>query len=135
MSGILAAASNPSSYVFPTSSVSASEFEISPTDAYASLFWNANGTITDHNATIKGYWIFPIAGANSNYYVKANSASPGTPDSGTMDTWLQLNTSRGWTNAMLGIGVDSDTFTVEIRYGTGATLSTRNATLTAEVDV
>lgn len=134
MSGILAAAYVNSIY-FPESSVSASDFELSPTDAHADLFWNANGTITDHNSSIKGYWIIPIAAANSNYYVKLNSASPGTPDTGTTDTWLQLNTSRGWGNDELGIGISSSTSTVEIRYGTGATLSTRNATIVAEVDV
>ena len=135
MSGILVASGVGNVY-FPDSSITAYDFALSPNDALASIAFYADGSIRDHNGSYRGYWISPDEAANSSYYMRANSASPGTPDSGIMDTWLQLNTTRLYYNEMLGIGVDSDTFTVEIARGAGTQiLSIRNITVTAEVDV
>ena len=137
MSGILLAAALPGQVELLPDALAASDFNISPTDSLAWLQFRNNGSVYDQDNSYVGDWINPTDAANggTNWYIRANSASPDTPDIGTMDTWLQLTSSRTWQQEELGFGIDTAIFTVDIRYGTsGDPLATRTVTITAQVD-
>lgn len=137
MSGILLAASLPGQVELLPDALAASDFTFSPNDALAWLQFRNNGSVYDQDNSYVGDWINPTSAANggTGWYIRANSASPDTPDIGTMDTWLQLTSSRTWQQEELGFGIDTAIFTVDIRYGTsGGALATRTVTLTAQVD-
>ena len=52
-----------------------------------------------------------------------------------MNTWLAMSVTRAWSNSENGIGINADTFLVELRYNGGPVVASQNYTLTAEVDV
>lgn len=134
MSGILIAASvaGPS---YPTSSIVCTDEVLSPGIAVAEVDWRADGDIYDQDNTNKGDWILPGDYAPGDYEVRANSASPDTPESGTMDTWLALTSTRTWGVSQNGFGTDIINFTVDIRRSGGPVLATRSVQLRAIVDV
>jgi len=135
MSGILIASDAASVEFFPDTMVYV-DFNLSPNDSTCQVKFLSSGVIYDQDGATGDSWIFPNGAADGNWYIRANSASPDTPESGTMDTWLQLNSTRTWSVSELGIGSDSRTFTVDLKYGaSGATVATGTVTITAWVDV
>lgn len=137
MSGALLSASSPGgTELFPDAPYSATDFNISPTDSYAIIKFLANGQVWDQDGSLGELWINPASAADGNWYIRANSSSPDTPETGTMDSWLQLNSTRSWQVSELGIGTDSRSFTVDLKYGaSGNVLATATCTITASVDV
>ena len=133
MSGVLTGGL-PSDVQFFTGGFAATDFELSPTNAFAELEFRTDGGVYDHDGTKVGSWIFPNSAANSGWEIRA-TPNPGTPDTGTMNTWLAMSVTRAWSNSENGIGQNQDTFLVEIRYNGGAVADSQNYTITAEVDV
>ena len=135
MSGIFLAASDVGAVDFFPDSMTYQDFNLAPTDSTCIVSFRADGAIWDQDGVTGDVWIDPAAASDGNYYIRANSASPDTPESGTMDTWLQLNSTRSWSVSELGIGTDSRTFTVDLKYGaSGAVLATGTVTIVAWVD-
>ena len=134
MSGILIGASI-AGPTLPTSTVSATDFELSPNTATASINFRNDGEIRDQDGFKQGSWILPEDFAPGDYEIRANSSSPDTPDAGTMDTWLALTSNRQWTESQSGFGNSNKTFTVDIRRSGGPVLATRNVNLVATVDI
>ena len=87
------------------------------------------GKSADH-----GSWISPESAAPGLYEIRA-TADPDTPEFGTMNTWLALTSNRSWSEHRSGVGIDSATFKVEIRYNGGDIIAEASCTLTAEVDI
>lgn len=114
---------------------SVTDFALSPADAYAEVEFRTNGGIYNHLGVKIGSWIFPNEKASSLWEIRASNGSPGNPDYGTMNTWLALSVNRSWANEELGIGSDSDSFDIELRYNGGAVVATATYTVNAEVDV
>jgi hypothetical protein len=80
-----------------------------------------------------GDWISPKAAAPSDYQVRATLISGDTPGVGTFDTWLVLTSNRTWTLQQFAEGGAKEAvITIEIRKGTGATLTSADITLYAE---
>ncbi len=136
MSGALNASAIAAAVELPTSTLTATDFELHPSSATAWLQFRNDGAVYDQDNSKRGDWILPNGAAPDDYEIRANSSSPDTPDSGTMDTWLALSSSRTWSESRSGVGIDSKTFTVDIRKGSsGDPLITRTCTLTADVDI
>ena len=119
--------------LFPGAPYAAADVALDPNDAQAWLRFNTDGSITNQNGVTVGNWIEPTSFAPGLYEIRAVSASPDTPDGGTMDTWLALTSNRTWFENRTTVGIDSKTFNVELRLGSGAVLATAACTLTAEV--
>jgi len=135
MSGALNASAISAQIEFPSSLLSATDFALSPADAMAWLQFRNDGQVYDQDSAKVGDWIIPNGAAPDDYEIKANSASPDTPDTGTMDTWLALSSARTWSVTEAGFGVELREFTIEIRKGSGPSILTRNCSIRAEVDI
>lgn len=79
-----------------------------------------------------GDWIDPKSSAPGSYEVRATLVS-GSIDSGILNTWLPLSSTRSWSVGVTVAGTNqSATLTVEIRLG-GTVLDTTTVDLYAEV--
>lgn len=90
----------------PTSMVYALQ-DLTTGTATASLTMNADGTmvLTDQGGTTTASWYVPTTSAvGAGYWVRASRTSGQVPSAGTMDTWLQLNTARTWSQSRSTIG-------------------------------
>lgn len=136
MSGIFLAAADVGGAEFFPDTMVYQDFNLAPTDSTCEVKFLSGGTIWDQDGVTGDNWVNPPAVSDGNYYIRANSASPDTPEGGAaMDTWLQLNTTRSWSVSELGIGTDSRTFTVDLKYGaSGSIIATGTVTITAWVD-
>lgn len=80
------------------------------------------GLIVDQDSVEQAKWVIPVEYDDAgDYQVRANSASPDTPPTGTMDTWLDCSTEPQWsTQLSCNIGApqqDQRTFTLDFRKG------------------
>ena len=66
----------------------------------------------------------PSAGLGDAWQVRATLTAGSTPSTGTMDTWLSLDTNRTWTNSQSVVGSRLSRLTFDFRVGTGPTLVT-----------
>lgn len=112
------------------------DITISPTNASASYQLTSAGvinTITNTDGTLnRGNWITPTSAAGADYEVRATVDS-GALTSGTVDTWLALNTTQTWTLDQTTIGIATCALTIEIRRASsGSVLTTATITLEAE---
>lgn len=79
-----------------------------------------------------GEWL--TSGSASSVEVRATLQSGSTP-SGTLNTWLNLGTTRSWTLSRTGIGTSSCVLLVELRNAaSGTVLDTATITLQVTVD-
>lgn len=134
MSGNLIASGHSGPYL-PNTLIISSDFALSPATATAWIQFRNDGKVYDHDNNYLTDWIQPTSDAPGDWEIKANSSSPDTPDSGTMDTWLALSSSRTWSETRSGIGVDTKNFTIELRRASGASQRTRSCRLIADVDI
>lgn len=104
----------------------------------SSIKFESDGEIRNHNNVKIGEWFSPVGGnPGAAYEVIADSSSPDTPDSGTLNTWLSMDgVTRTWSETRTGTGVDEVTFNVRVRSASsGTVLGTCAVTLRAEVTV
>lgn len=99
--------------------LSTSDSKVAST-AIASFTLNTNGSCANSPSTAPGNWYSPTTTSiGDNYWVRATVTS-GSLSSGTVDSWLQLNTFRAWTRQNGGIdGTLSATITLEIASDSG----------------
>ena len=113
--------------------VSASDYQISPSNAYAYYSINNTGYVTA-TTNPSAQWSFPLSAA-SNFEVYATLVS-GSVSSGTFNTWLSLGTSRMWHCAENGIGTQNAEISFQVRkIGTSTVLDTWTLYLDATVDI
>ena len=79
-------------------------------------------------------WAIPaFAGVGNDYDIRATLSSGSTPSSGTLNTWLNLSTTRSWGNS---VGSNTSRFTtllIELRpAGGGSVLASGNVSINAE---
>lgn len=104
----------------------------------ASIKFVSDGNINNHSDNKVGEWFSPQGGnPGAAYEIIADSASPDTPDTGTMDTWLPMDgVTNTWSETRTGTGTDEKTFNVRVRSaGSGTVLGTCAVTLRAQVTV
>lgn len=113
-----------------------------PADAYAGFRFNTDGTIDKIEAATLSYAAFgewylesPSTGIGDSYWIRATLASGTNPTTGTMSSWLQLNSARQWYNAQTAIGSLSTQLTIEIAADNGGTLIVATGTYTLNVEV
>jgi hypothetical protein len=78
------------------------------------LAWSRSGQ-SPVNGDFSGEWLNQIVASTvaDDYEVRATLSSGSTPSSGTMSSWLNLGTSRSWSN---NIGADAGTKTSTILF-------------------
>lgn len=110
----------------------ATDSEISPTDALASVIFTNTGTCT--NTGNPGFtWL--VTGSASDYDIYV-SGTGDTPTGAALDTWHNLGTNREWRLEVTGVGTLSFTGTYQIRAaGGGSTLASNTISIFANVDV
>ena len=118
-------------------------FEISPTDSYAGVRINADGTVDKReDATFtqvhaNSDWIIPNSAASSAYSVRCtNNGDALAAGSAATGSWLNLGTTRLWYVEFTGVfGSTSLDITIEISNDGGTTiLDSANYTGTAAVE-
>lgn len=94
----------------------------------------ANTFNVGNSVTVAANWGVPnSAGVGAGWHVRATLASGSTPSSGTMGTWLQLNTPRSWGNTQGSPGTRTSTITFELSNDGGSTVySSGSVILTAD---
>lgn len=101
-----------------------------PADASASYSLTSGG-LEDVTPGGSGTWL--LSGSASDYDARATLVS-GAVSSGTLNTWLNLGTTRSWTRTQTVAGSSAVTLQIEIRLAaTGTVLATAQTTLTAQV--
>jgi hypothetical protein len=99
-----------------------SDIEAAPTNAQARITFGTDGTITytANSPPATGNWFSPTTGGiGALYWVRATLTAGANPTSGTMSTWLQLNSARFWQNQTTITQVLSSTVTFEIAIDSG----------------
>lgn len=67
-------------------------------------------------------WYSPATvGIGSSYWIRATLSSGSTPTSGTLNTWLQLNTARSWSNNSGAGAVGTRTSTLSVQVSSSST--------------
>lgn len=88
--------------------------------AIASFTLNTDGSCANSPSTAPGNWYSPTTTSIGDNYWARVTVTSGSLFSGTVDSWLQLNTSRTWTRQNTGIdGTLSATITLEIASDSG----------------
>lgn len=111
---------------------------IAPTDATATYRLNANGLIQgirNGSTATEGTWL--LGGTASAFEVRATLQS-GALDGGTVNSWMNLGSSRDWTRVRTenSTGTNSAVLLIEIRdVATQTVLASGTITLQASVDV
>lgn len=105
--------------------------------ATASIRFDPDGDIVNHNSISLGQWIQPEIGATdgTGYQIRA-TANPDTPDTGSMNIWSNLSGGGNqWTESRSGsVGDDTKVFDIEIRSSSSGTiLASTTVTLKAEI--
>ncbi len=110
---------------------------ITPTTAVCSYSLESDGdivmTVLTNSTVDVGDWITPKVGM-SGYDARLHLNSGTNPTTGTMDTWLNLGTTRTWTLERSGLGTTSNNCTLEIRTTSGVVLKTLTITMNAIVE-
>lgn len=112
-----------------------SDFQISPTDATASLTVSNDGTVYGTGVWSNFNWL--LSGVASDYEIRATLQS-GPSGTGTYNTWLGLGSSRSWslTNTQNSTSVVQNVVRFEIRRASNQTLqASGDITFTATVDL
>ena len=136
MTGALIQAGASVGYVDLDATYISQDLDVGPT-ATASIRFESDGRIRNHNLVSLGEWFIPpLATDGTGYEIRA-TPNPDTPDSGTMNTWLALTSTRTWTESRTGsVGADTKVFDIEIRSaGSGAVLASTTVTLKAQIIV
>lgn len=68
----------------------------------AGFYFRTDGTLDSreqlaYTAETPWYVYAPASGIGAGFWIKAQRVSGVVPDTGTLNTWQQLNTDRGWT--------------------------------------
>lgn len=88
--------------------------------AIASFTLNTDGSCANSPSTAPGNWYSPTTTSIGDNYWARVTVTSGSLFSGTVDSWLQLNTFRAWTRQNGGIdGTLSATITLEIASDSG----------------
>ena len=115
--------------------VSASKVTVAPATVTATVNFNRDGTITDHNGTSKGNWISPRhSTVGDGYDIKYDYGSGDTLSSGAAasGTYIAMTSNRAFSNSASS-AIRTTTLTWSIRLtGTGSALDTATGTITAE---
>lgn len=120
---------------------SVSSFDGSNTSASATFQYLSDGTcngITNPaGAENTPDWAIPaFVGVGNDYDIRATLNSGSSPSSGTLNTWQNLNITRGWNNNVGSNTFRSSTLLIEIRpAGGGSTLASGTITITAEASL
>jgi hypothetical protein len=117
-------------------------FEITPTDSYAGIRFNADGTVdqnidqTYSSRSGSTDWIIPNGFASGDYDVRytAHTGTAFTTAAAAEDTWIALSAAREWTLIRSGLGISSCTATFQIRDPAGTTVASQVISFLAEVD-
>jgi hypothetical protein len=116
--------------------ISGSDFAISPTDAVATMTMSSAGTWT---CTSGGSGTWMQGGASSEYEARMTMVSGSFSSGSGAGTWLNLGTTRSWTRneSRNGFFTSTATATLEVRMAASpfTVLDTCTVTLTAEVEV
>lgn len=75
----------------------------------------------------------PVSGIGASYWVRVTGS--GDTPTGTLNSWLQLNTDRSWTLTLSGIGSLSFVGTIEFSRDSGGTVVVSSGTFNLFVDV
>lgn len=105
------------------------------TAASASIRFQTDGDIQNHNSISLGEWHIPTGGSPGDAYEIRATANPDTPDIGTMNSWEPLSSNQIWTeNYAGGPGDETKVFDIEIRpAGGGSVIASTTVTLKAEI--
>ena len=110
------------------------DITLTPTDATATYTLQSGGNVVNHNSLLLEQWL--LKGAAGDYEARATVLSGDPPNSGTLNTWLALSTTRSWSQTQTTPGVRSGEITVEIRDATTlAILDSATINITAEEGV
>ena len=125
MTGILAALATPrsggASGAITLTDQNIARFSRNGANVTASYTIANDGTVRNHNNTIVETWN-SNPGSVGAYEVRATLSGGGTPAGGTLNTWLNCGTSRGWFNtASAGQSYESTLF-IEIRDASSLTV-------------
>ena len=132
--------------VVAITSFSVLESNITPTDSYAGIRFNADGTIDSQENTVNGFnhiavasWYTPTGGTpGTGYWIRATLTGGTNPIVGTLSTWLQLSSTRTWQNTITGIDYLQAIMTIEIATDSGGSNIVATATnyaIEAQVEV
>ena len=70
-------------------------------------------------------WIIPNGKASPIYEIRVTGVTGTfTTEAAAVNVWVDLSSSRQWTVDRNGVGTSTVTFTLEIRFASGATLDT-----------
>lgn len=123
------------------SNVTVSHIVVSPNDALTSYSLESGGNTVRSPGAALPAWMAPTASCGqttSSYEVRATLSAGDAVDSGTVGSWLNLGTTRTWTQGVTinAADTDSSTLTVEIRRASDSVVvTTATVTLTAQVDI
>lgn len=137
LGSVFAAIGTTAHLVSPLDGGAASNFGTSsPVDAY--LTFATNGVITLTNDPDQNWYTPTTTGIGSSYSIRATLDSGDTP-SGTLGSWLTLNTNRTWSFSVSTppiVEIKSCSLTIEIALtsDTSTVLSSGTYTIYAEVD-
>lgn len=104
----------------------------SPDDASVIARFDTDGNVYNNGSSAQ-QWL--LAGTAAEFEIYVSNAGPDTLASGTLDTWLSLDTDRSFQLQNLGIGSKQAVLTVQIRNAaTGDVLDSAVFTLDADVE-
>lgn len=114
--------------------VGASDFALSPADAYAYIEWDNDGTFDRSNGADQFNWL--VGGSAADYDIYLTATGDGLhSSSSTRDTWHNMAINQSLALSNTGLGVKSASGTYQIRHSASSTVvATGNWTLTAEVE-
>lgn len=115
---------------------SVSDLQVAPDTSEAILGFTQSGLVegTGSSESINETWITPPGAAGAAYQIRATQTL-GSVSSGTVNTWLSMDTLRRWTVDQSGIGSTSCILLIEIRRASDSTLlDSASYTLTATVE-
>ena len=92
--------------------------KIAPTDATASWTFKADGTVwktgTTGTSQFQSGTEWCDQTPTATYWIRATSNSGSAPTSGTLNSWLLLNSDRTWAWTETGIGITAGSVKIEI---------------------
>jgi len=120
-----------------------SDIVTDPSDAAAGFRFNTDGTIDNRIGSIAVYtqvdaltdWIIPNLHATALYEVRYTGLTGDafTTEAAAADTWIALSAAREWRIAITAVEARSNSFTFEIRLGSGAVISSATYTVAVEI--
>lgn len=113
-------------------------FGVSSALASYDLFSDGTAQAVGDSTTNFNWGTPTTAGAGNSYWVRATLSSGSTP-SGTLNTWLQLSTTRGWSvfRSSSSVGTTTSVLTIQIATDSGGSniIDTATITLVANIDI